>query len=126
MALPLLFPGAAVSDSLIEEAIVSYLRSLSDYDAHSVIDHEPRAYVRSGMDFNPGEQPRDMGEKSGQDRYPCVPEHVIYAVKKNGVKTRVREKDLESTSRGGIAFENRPVIPRYLFPEAHESDCSLV
>ena len=60
MALAFLFAGSAQRDSLVEGDVVADDGGFADYGAHAMVDEEAAADFRAGMNFDSGEQARDL------------------------------------------------------------------
>ncbi len=57
----LLGPGrSAEGHAVIESDVIPDFGRFTDNDAHAVIDKEPLAYLRPGMNFNTGKEPPEM------------------------------------------------------------------
>ncbi len=68
MPLAVLLAGASQSHALIKSHVIAHDRRLADHDAHAVIDEQPPSNLGSGMNFDSGEQARDLREPSSQQK----------------------------------------------------------
>lgn len=76
----------------------------ADHDAHAVVDEDPAAEVRTGVDLHPGERPGGLGQQAGgQVQGRLAPHAVGHPVRPHGVDARVAQRDLGERARGGVA-----------------------
>jgi hypothetical protein len=119
MALALFFSGPAERDSLVKDALLAHLGRLADYDAHTVIDKEPRAYLRRGMDLDAGAETCDVGKEARDHRYLHVPEEMVHPVQEYGMEPGIGKDHFQSVPRCRIVPEDRPVVALDGTPKAH-------
>src|SRR5437764_3930517 len=93
MPLALLVARAAESDALIEHHIVTDFSSLTDHDAHAMVNEEAPADGGARMDFDAGEQAGDLRNESRQNRHTGLVEPVREAMHQYGVKSGIAEDD---------------------------------
>ncbi len=74
MPFAMFVPGAAQRHTLIERHITPHDRRLADHHPGAMIDEHPPPDLRSGMNLNPRQQTRNLGEKSPQQPHPSPPE----------------------------------------------------
>src|SRR5690349_24994792 len=91
MPFPVLFSRATESHALIEGHIVADDAGLANHDAHAVIDEEAAANLRGGMNFNSGEQARDLRKPAPEEKETVVPQPMIDAVEPDRVQAGVAE-----------------------------------
>src|SRR5262249_49338289 len=79
----------------------------ADDHAHPVVDEEPGPELRRRMDLDPGEEPRDVGEKSRRHREAAAPYRVGDTMERERVYARVAQEHLDRGSRGRVALPHR-------------------
>ncbi len=80
VALAVALAGAAERDALVEGDVAADDGGFADDHAGGVIDEEPPAEQRAGMDIDAGEEAGDLREHAGRRRSLCAPERVGDAV----------------------------------------------
>jgi hypothetical protein len=103
----LLQANPSQDDALIEEDIVADFRRFADDNAGSMINEETPADPGTGMDFNTGEKPIDMGDKSCREIPVMAPEGMGDPVQPEGMESRVAGDYLQNAPGGGVLPENR-------------------
>lgn len=106
VAFPGFLAGAAESDALIEEAIITDFGGFADDDAHSVIDEKTAADGGAGMNFDAGEPASGLGNQAGDERDAGPVEGICKAVEEDGVDAGVTEKNLGDAFGGGVFAED--------------------
>ena len=69
-------------------------------------DKKPLADRRSGVDLDPRDGSRDVGNEAAEDPEIVRPEPVGEVMEPDGVEARVAEEDLEHAARGGVPLED--------------------
>src|SRR5690625_3703638 len=62
VALPLAHGTSTQRGGVEHEHVISHLGCFTDHYAHAVVNEEPTAQYRTGMNFHPGEAAGDLGE----------------------------------------------------------------
>ncbi len=65
---------AAEGDTVVQEHVVADFGRLPDDDADPVVDEHALADLRGGVDLDAGQEPRDVGVESGEQRSVVRPE----------------------------------------------------
>src|SRR6185503_6327707 len=102
MALALVARGAAECHAVIQGAVVTDFRGLSDHHTHAVIDEEAPADLCAGMDFYTGQTAADVRDEPGEPVKAAAPEPVRQPMHEHGVKTGVTGNHLPGVPRRGI------------------------
>jgi hypothetical protein len=102
MALAALLARAPQSYPLIEQYIVANLGRLAHDSAHTVINEATAADGRTRMYLDTGQETTKVREKPGNDWYLPLMKPVSYAVKPDGMKARIGQKDLDAIERCGV------------------------
>src|SRR5438552_7548841 len=66
--------GAAKRHALIDRAAIADLCGLANYDAHAVIDKHAGAYLRAGMDLDPGQPAPEVRREAPEPAQVLQPE----------------------------------------------------
>ncbi len=98
---------SAQRDALVDGDIVADFGGLADDHAHAVIDEKTPADSRAGMDFDSGQQARELRQRAGQKEPAVLPQPVIDAIPPQRVQAGVEQHDLQPRSRRGIALQHR-------------------
>ncbi len=116
MALAGLKAGAAERDPLIERDAVAEDRGLADDDAGAVVDEEPGADLGGVVDLDPGERPREVGERARKHRHARAVERVGDAMGQHGLDPGPAREHLEPShaERGRIALARRLDVATHL------------
>ena len=80
--------------ALIQRHVVSDLGRLADHNAHPVVDEEPVADPRRGVNLDAGYGPRDRGNRPRQKRDSAGVQGVGHTVCQQGVNSWPRSDDL--------------------------------
>src|SRR5579859_6759559 len=96
MPFPVLFSRASQSHTLVEGHIVADDTGLADHDPHAVVDEEAAADLRPGMNFNSGQQARDLRKPASKEKETVVPQPMIDAVEPNRMQAGVAEKNFQA------------------------------
>ena len=106
MALPaLLLPRSAQRDALVDQDVVADLRRSADDHARSVVDEEPLADAGAGVDLDPRQKPRNLGEEPRHEAEPLLPDPVGKAVEKDRVETWIAGDDLQDAPRRRVPLQ---------------------
>ncbi len=92
---------------MVERHVIADLRRLANDHPHAVIDEKLAADLRSGMDFNPGQEPADVRYETPKEKKLVTPEPVGDAVDPEGMKSRIAEDDLQGTACRRVTIKNR-------------------
>ena len=107
--LPWSLASAAQGDPVVKQAVVADLGGLPDDDAHAVVDDQPPADLRAGVDLNAGQLPGSAGSPAGPGRTAGAGrESGNPVVDEDGVHARVQQKNLQSAPGGRVAGADRP------------------
>ena len=68
VALAVVLAGAPPGDPVVEQAVVADLGRLADDDAHAVVDNQPPADLRAGVDLNSRPAAAPLAHQPGQGR----------------------------------------------------------
>src|SRR5664279_3363396 len=79
--LPQFLAGSTKRHTLVERDVLTDNGGLADHHAHTVIDKEPTADFRAGMDLDGGEKASDLRQPARQQKEPVIPQPVIHAIK---------------------------------------------
>ena len=90
---------------MIKRHIVANLGGFADDHAHAVVDEEPPAYGRAGMDLDAGEEASEMRYQPAEPAQIHMPQPIRDAVNAQGMKAGIAGDDLPSRARGGVAVE---------------------
>ena len=99
MALAFLLAGAPQGNALIEGDVVTHNGGFPNDGARAVVDEEAASKFGSGMDFDPGEQARHLGEPAGQEAQIMPPQPVGEMVCPNGMQSGIAEEDFQVGAR---------------------------
>jgi len=120
MALAFFLARTAQRDALVHQYVIADLRCLAYHDAHAMVDEEPSSDRRARMDFDPGEEPADLGDQARQQRNPGFVKPVGEPVGHDSVKPRIAEQDFDHATRSRIIAENSidlfPEVPEHVPP----------
>src|SRR5690606_1916706 len=94
---------SAEGDAVIEQHVVADLGGLADYHAHPMVDEEPSADLRAGMDLDAGEPARKLRIGAREEAQAPAPQRMRDPMRPHRVQTRVEETDLQPCSGGRIA-----------------------
>ena len=106
MPLAVLLAGASESHALIESHIVADDRGLADHDAHAVIDEQAAPNLRAGMNFDSGQQTRNLREPAREQEKRMIPEPVIHAIEPDRMQAGVAEKYFQARLGRGIVLHH--------------------
>ena len=106
VALAVLVARAAQGNSLVEGAVVAHDGGLANNDAHGMVDKEPAAELRAGVNLDPGKEPRDLAEHARGSAQAVRPEPVLGGVHPLSVEAGVGDKDGKGALRGGVVGLN--------------------
>src|SRR5690606_26469694 len=90
--------------ALVDGAVIAHDGGLADDDAESVVDEDPPADLRAGMDFDAGEHAAQVRDESSRPQPAAAPQSVGQAVHEDGVQTRVAGEDFESAAGRRVAL----------------------
>src|SRR4051812_29999382 len=102
MPLTLLFSRSAERHTLVYQNVVADLGRLADHHPRTVIDEEPSADGRPGVNLNPGEEPANLRDQTGQQRNSGTVETVSQTVQQDRMKSGITKHDLKHTLGGRI------------------------
>lgn len=101
--------------SVINHHVLADLCGLTDHHPHAVVDEESAADGGTGMDFDSGKEPGQLGDQArGKTERRILPQPVRHTVGPNGVQAGVCEKVLKRASSrrvvgpGGIEVFLKP------------------
>src|SRR5579872_3495797 len=114
MALAALQARAAERHALIERAVAADFGGLSDDDTRSVVDEQSRAEFSPRVDFDAGEEPRDIREKTRQNRNAPSLQRMDETIREHRMKTGIAQEHVERIARSRIAREARAPVCGYL------------
>ena len=103
MALAVVLAGAPQGDPVVEQAVVADLGRLADDDAHAVVDDQPPADLRAGVDLNSRPAAAPLAHQPGQEEEPVPVEKVGKPVVDERVHARVEQKNLQPAPGRRIA-----------------------
>ena len=106
MSLHVFETGATERHALIDGAVIADLGGFANHHAHAVIDDEPAANARAGVNFNAGEEACPMRDPAPQPLEAVRPAPVGRPVHRQGVQAGVTGEHLPGRSGGRITFED--------------------
>lgn len=106
MALAGFLAGAAESDTLVDEHVVTHFSGFSDDDAHAVIDEKASADGGSGVNLDASKPAGGLRNKPRNQGNAGLVERVGDAMEEDGVQTRVTEQNFDHTFRGRVLPED--------------------
>lgn len=92
-------------DPLVECDVGRDLRGFADNDAHAVVNEQPLADDRAGMDFHPGDEPSRGRNPSRQQFKSDSPQPVGHPMGPKGVNAGIEQNDFQRVSGGRIAVK---------------------
>lgn len=92
--------------SLINGAVISDFRRFADHDSTTMIDENPPANDRSGMDLDTGCNSRQMRKEPCEPFQAVIPAPVRSPVNENGLKSGITGQNLPRIAGGWITFNN--------------------
>src|ERR1700734_3870535 len=126
MPLALFLTGSTQRDSLIQGDVVADDSGLANYRAHTVVDEKAAADFRAGMNFNSGEQARELRDESGQQAHSMPPKPAAYMMSPHRVQTGVAGKNFEIGARGRVRLEDGRNILAHGVEEADHRQFSVL
>ena len=99
MALAVALAGAAQRDALVHGHVAAYNGGFADDHASGVIDEEPPAQERAGMDVDAGKEARNLRENARRQAQLVTPEPVRDAVNPHRPEARIAEQNLKLRAR---------------------------
>ena len=96
--------GAAQGDALVDGAVVAHDGGLADDDAESVVDEDPPADLRAGVDFDAGEDAAQVRDEPPRPQPAAAPQSVGQPVHQDGVQPRITGEDLEAAACRRVAL----------------------
>jgi hypothetical protein len=90
---------------VVEGAIVSDNRCLTDHDSHAMIDKKSPANLRARMNLYPRQQTGKIRQHAGYPFQIQIPQTVGQAMEKKRVNPRIGGNDFKSRARRGITFK---------------------
>ena len=109
--------GAAEGHSLIKRAVIADLGGLADDYAHAVIDKQPPADARAGVDLDPRQHPPQMRHEPPGKQPAAPPQPMGEAMKNQRMKPRIAQRHLDTRPGGGIAGERRVYFVAQVFQQ---------
>jgi hypothetical protein len=86
-------------DAVVDHHVLADLRGLTNHHTHAVVDEEPAADRGTGMYFDAGPGPPQLGEQPcRKPQARCLPQPVGQPMDPDGVQTGIGEKVLKRTS----------------------------
>ena len=106
MALAAFLSRSAERDALIESDIFAELRGLADDNACTMIDEQPLANRRAGMNFNPGQKAPDI-RYDARNEHPTTPIKCMRdAMQPDRMKSRVAKENFDNALCRRVTFKN--------------------
>jgi len=90
------------SHILINQNIVPNLGGLPYHDGHAVVDKKTAAYGGAWMNFDAGEEARELRDHARQQRDARLVEPMGDAMEQNSVEPRIAQEDLEDALSGRV------------------------
>ena len=113
--------AAAERHAVVDHDVVADLGGLADDHAHAVVDEEPPADGRAGMDLDAGEEPGQLGDQPGREPQRRVsPQPVRQPVEPDRVQAGVGEEVLERTPRRRVVGPGGVEVFLQSCEEAHK------
>ena len=75
-----------------------------------MVDEEPPADRRSGVNLDPSEETIKLGEETTDEAESMPPKEVSETMKPQGVQSWIAEDDLQGVSRRRVFGKNRPQV----------------
>ncbi len=92
MTFTLVLAGAAEGYIMKQDTVVSDIGRLADYQAGAVVNEKPLPDFRPGVNLQTGQQADDLGKQARKKWDTKIPEKMIYPVRKDGVKSGIKQK----------------------------------
>lgn len=121
MPLLMLCSSSAKRYAMIDLAVITDLRGLSDDHAHAMIDQQSSADLRAGMDLDTGHMPRKLRKRTREEKVLVLIEPVCLAVVKQSMEALIEEDDLERGARRRVAVADRASVVEQAL-EDHNTD----
>jgi hypothetical protein len=106
MTFPTLIPGTAKRHALIEQNVIADLGCFADHDSHAMVDEKSLADLRSRMNLNASQHPRDLGHDASQQAKSAAMEFVSHAMQENRMESRIAQDNFKPTLGRRIFTEN--------------------
>src|ERR1017187_2707701 len=107
MPFAVLQAGAAEGDSVVDRHVGTNLGGFPDDDAGGVVDEQPGAEYRAGVDVHSGEQAGQRREETAGWLVVALPQPVADPVSPHRVQARVAQHQLSTAACGRIPFSGR-------------------
>ena len=98
--------GAAERYARVDGAVVADHGRFADHDAKAVVDEDPAADDRTGMDLDAGDDARDIGEKAAEPLQVEAPARMRPAVHDDRVQAGIAGEHFPAVTRGRVAFDD--------------------
>ena len=111
MAFARFLAGTAQGDALIEGAVVPDDGSFADDHAGAVVDEQPLADLRTGMDLDAGQKPGALADHPCGEVFFVGMERVGQPIQHQRVESRVEEQYLRAGAGGRVLLADGIDIP---------------
>lgn len=103
---------SAEKNTLVNDDVIFDDGGFSDHDTHAMVDKDPPADSGGRMNFDAGDEPRQIRKEARRKAQMPVPQAMENAVKPKGMKAGVAEEDIQARqSRGIVGHRGRDVLP---------------
>jgi hypothetical protein len=92
---------------VIDQHVVADLGRLADHHAHAVVDEQPPADLRTGMDLDPGDEAVGMRHRARQHLEAGAIEGMRDAVHHHRLQAGIAGHGLEPAGPGWVTFADR-------------------
>ena len=114
MAFTLVQRRAAQGHALVDGAIITDVRRLTDHHTHAVVDKNSPAHDRAGMNFDTGEEARELRNPAAGPFEIGQPEPMCKPMPSKRMHAGIQRQNFERRACGGIAFQHH----RDIFPQS--------
>ena len=98
--------GAAERDALVDGAVVADFRGFADHHAEAVVDEDAAADGGAGVDFDAGDDTRQVGNEAAQPFQAVGPAPVCPAVHDDRLQAGVTGQHLPAIASCGVALDD--------------------
>ena len=105
MALAVALAGSPQRHALVDGHVAGHDGGLTDHHSCCVIDEQPPAQQRAGMNIHSGEEAGYLGKYSCRQAQFYAPQKVRNAVKPYRPQPRIAEQNLQTRARGRVALQ---------------------
>ena len=106
MTLDAIGAGAAEGYAGIDRDVIADHRGFADDHTHTVVDEETATNFRAGMDFDSGQEARQLGHPARQEEPTAQPQFVSDAMNPDSVQSGIAKIDFSAGSRRGVVFQH--------------------